>query len=198
MRSQIPFALLWLTILIVVAVSAVVGIGCDPESSEPDAELELRAAWRPLVTADGWEELRADADPLPEHRPAEVVCSRLGWYAETDGLEVDTSACNYLAVEHASLEALRPGDVVRVELWWQSLISLEPAEGHLAVWLDGQLLWEERVAIPGYADARDVRVPITRFVPAGAPVIFHLHNHGTNTWRLRGLSVLDVELAADE
>ncbi len=204
MRRRSRHALFtWLATLVAVTAMNLLTLGCDPEGEGetelvPD-ETALVAVWRPLVTAEGWRAIEdASRDPLSEHRPDEVICTRLGWYPEDETLEVDTSACNYLSIEHGLLEAVEPGDVLRLELWWQTLISLEPAEGHLALWIDGEQVWEERVTIPGNADARDVELTMDRSAPAGAPVVFHLHNHGTNTWRLRGLSVQRLEPAAGD
>lgn len=203
MRRRSRYALLtWLVTFVAVATMNLMTLGCEPEQmGDSDVALEGEgrvAVWRPLVSADGWQAIEDPSlDPLREHRPQEVICTRLGWYSEGESVEVDTSKCNYLSIAHGLLEPLQPGDLLRLELWWQSLISLEPAEGHLALWIDGEQVWEERVTIPGNADARDVEIHIERSVPAGSSVVFHLHNHGTNTWRLRGLSVRRYEPAGD-
>ncbi|NJK32711.1 MAG: hypothetical protein HC927_10030, partial [Deltaproteobacteria bacterium] len=75
--------------------------------------------------------------------------------------------------------------------WWGTLISGTPAEGHLALFVDGELLWETHVAIPGKADAYRVVIDSPLAAPAGAEVIFHLHNHGYNSWNFAGVELLD-------
>ena len=70
----------------------------------------------------------------------------------------------------------------------------EPAEGHVALAVDGVTLWERTVAIPSdpcsYTDVFES--PLT--AAAGATLQLHLHNHGANTW-----NVFRVERApADE
>ncbi len=171
--------------------------GCHP-GEEPEAlddaetaQAEGPQGWRSLAHMDRWEPESADDDPLPEHRPDHVECE--GWYPEAGGLEVDTGACSYLSLQQPLLTAIEPGDSLRVQLWWQTLASVEPATGHLALLVDGELLWEELVPIPGPAAARSLEFPSPLGAPAGAALTFHLHNHGYNTWHLHELSVLGSE-----
>jgi hypothetical protein len=50
--------------------------------------------------------------------------------------------------------------------------------------VDGLSVLDERIPIPkpGGLIVRELRVE--RDIPAGAPVYFHLHNHGANSWAL--------------
>src|SRR5690606_39377829 len=77
--------------------------------------------------------------------------------------------------------------------WWQTLASVDPAEGHLAIYVDDQLLWEEHVPIPGEAAARDLNFESPLAAPAGATLTLHLHNHGYNTWHFHELYVFSPE-----
>ena len=163
------------------------GDGNDEGDGDDEGETEPR--WRPLASNDAWQPDLAEVDPLPEHRPAEVECTN-GWYAESGGIEIDTGACNYLSLEQPLLAPLAAGDPVHLQLWWQSLASVEPAEGHLALLVDGELLWEEHVPIPGPAATRTLAFESPVDAPAGATVTLHLHNHGYNTWHFHELSAL--------
>lgn len=163
------------------------GATSDGEASSGEA-----ATWRSLVDHDAWQdELVAADDPWAEHRPAEVQCAG-GWAQETGGIEVDTGACNYLLLQQPIPFAIEEGDPVRLRMWWQTLASLEPATGHVAVLIDGELLWDEEVPIPGPADVRSLEFPSPRSAPAGATLTLHLHNHGTNTWHFHDLTVLSA------
>lgn len=148
-----------------------------------------------LVFAEHWQPLDDPAaDPLAAHRPELLVCPSGGWGEEFGALEVRTAQCNYLSVEQPLAAKLAVGDTLRLTVWWQNLIALEPATGHLALLIDGELLWELEVAIPGASDARTFEFPSPVAAEAGATVNFHLHNHGQNTWTLAELA--RVELAA--
>ena len=147
------------------------------------------SSWRSLARNDAWQPDLAQDDPLLEHRPAEVECDH-GWAIESGGVEIRTDQCNYLSLQQPLLAAIEPGDRLHLELWWQTLASVEPAQGHLALYVDGEPLWEELVPIPGPADARNLEFPSPLGAPAGATLTLHLHNHGYNAWHFHELSVL--------
>ncbi|MCA9663459.1 MAG: hypothetical protein KC486_34330 [Myxococcales bacterium] len=166
----------------------------EPESSATGgddgtiADVEPPRAWAPLSDPLAWAPVAASDDPFADERPAEVVCAAEdGWRREAEGVEIDTGACNYLALSQPLPRALAAGEPLRISAWWQNLIATAPAEGHIAVAVDGVVVWEERVAIPGPADARDLIFAAPEGAPAGAPITLHLHNHGANTWRFQGL-----------
>jgi hypothetical protein len=153
--------------------------GCAASSDPPDPE----PSWVPLVLAEEWQP--APADPMASHAGADAIaCGEQDWHAELAGLEIETTRCNYTAVEQPLLADLVQGDELRVRVWWQTLVSPAPVEGHLALFVGDALVWEEHVAIPGPAAARDVDLVSPVSEPAGTPVTFHLHNHGSNTWNL--------------
>ncbi len=147
---------------------------CGGNASEPG----------PLVEASAWSALAADADPLAAHRPPEVRCAAAGWGLEDGTLEVDTGACNYLAVAQPLLRDVPEGVPVEVELWHQALHAEGPAEAHAALLAGGTLVWERRVPIPNLGAVWRDLAPAPRDLRAGEPVVFHLHNHGANNWRL--------------
>lgn len=162
----------------------------DSQTTEPDdgEDQEAPPAWHALVDDEAWQVQAPQDDPMPDHRPAIVECEH-GWYPESGGIEIDTGRCSYLSLEQPLLHALEPGDPLQLHVWWQALASVEPAEGHLALYVDDELLWEEHVPIPGPAAARTVNFESPLGAPAGATLTLHLHNHGYNTWHFHELNV---------
>ena len=137
----------------------------------------------PLVEASQWAAWEGE-DPMPEHRPARVSCPPAGWSVEGTSLEVDTGKCNYLTVEQPLLLDLPAGTPVTVNLWHQALHADDPGTGHAALFVGDELVWEQQVIIPGPGSLWVGEVVPAADHPAGEPVIFHLHNHGANTWNL--------------
>ena len=135
------------------------------------------------------------ADPLPSHRPPEIICPQAAWYVEGGGLEIETGYCNYINLYQPALAAVAVGDSLHLVLWHDRLVADAPATGHVAVWAAGQLLWEREVAIPAQAAIFDVTWPALVPVPKNAPIVLHLHNHGYNTWKVATLEV-GVQLRA--
>lgn len=155
-------------------------LGCA-SSEDPDPT----PAWVPLVLAEDWQPALAGADPIAHHTGADaIVCGEQDWHVELEGLEIETTRCNYASVQQPLLVDLAQGDELRVRVWWQALASPEPVDGHLALLVGDELVWEEHVAIPGPAAAHDVTLASPVSAPAGTTVTFHLHNHGSNTWNL--------------
>jgi hypothetical protein len=161
------------------------------EADTTSADTEA-PSWRSLARNEAWQPDLPEDDPLPEHRPAQVECDH-GWALESGGIEVRTDQCNYLSLQQPLLAAIEPGDPLHLELWWQTLASVEPAQGHLALFVDDELLWEELVPLPGPADARSLEFPSPLRAPAGATLTLHLHNHGYNAWHFHELSALGSE-----
>ena len=176
-------------------------LACDPEDLDPELDAGVDAACdeedaaataaHPLVFAQAWTESPADHDPVPEHRPREVICPSSAFSDEFGVLEASTGSCNYFALEQPLAEDLARGDRLRVQVWWSGLLAPEPGEGHLALFVDGEALWEVYVPIPSPAQARsfEFRSPVA--AEAGARVSLHLHNHGQNSWTLAAVERID-------
>jgi hypothetical protein len=153
--------------------------GCGP-SRDDTAAAPVQVV--ELVHADLWTAAADTEDPFPAHRSAAVECGAAGWYEETGGLEVDTGACPYFLGQLALPRDIRSGDLLTVDAWHSSLASEAPAEGHIALSVDGRVVWEHTEQIPGDANAWSDSFTAKFDAPEGALVVLHLHNHGYNTW----------------
>ncbi len=137
-----------------------------------------------LVSAMAWLPVAAADDPLAQHRPATVVCPLGGWLYEPQGLEINTSQCNYAMFGQPAQVAVVAGARVTASFYHFDLISEAPATAHVALLIGDAVVWEQEIAIPGKANAYVSDVPLKFAIEAGTPVYFHLHNHGQNTWTL--------------
>lgn len=163
------------------------GTSAGPASSGGDpTEGVLVALAEPML----WKAVAAADDPLATHRPATVMCPLgSGWLVEDQGFEVNTQACNYAMFSQPALAAVVPGARIVGSLYHFDLVSAEPATAHAALQVGETLIWEQEIAIPGPANAFTIDVPASFAADAGAPVYFHLHNHGQNNWTLGKLEV---------
>jgi hypothetical protein len=160
------------------------------ESDEAGAGTGETDEFGSLIDHQQWQVVDAAADPLADHRPESVDCGSDGWLVEATTLEVRTDFCNYLAVGQPSLVALEQDQLVQVIFYHYDLVAPEPALGHVAIMIDGQMLWEQEIAIPGDANVfiEEFASPIT--AELGSQVVFHLHNHGPNAWVLQDLQTM--------
>jgi len=156
---------------------------CDPQGASASGPVAARA-WS-LVDADARASTDTALDPEPDHRPDPVVCPERPWRPENVGIEIDTTACNYVSLSQPLLGDLHEGDAIGIGAWWSTLASVNPAIGHFALYVGADLLWDEWVAIPGPAEVRTVEIASPIDADAGVPVTVHVHNHGYNTWNLQ-------------
>jgi hypothetical protein len=144
-----------------------------------------------LVDHAKWTEVDAAGDPF-EDRPDVVACAPEGWGpASLDGeasLRLETRRCRYLTVRQESKAELRRGEQLRIRLVHLQLSAPEPAEAHVGVQIGGGIRWSARVGIPRDPGVVTGELPVDRFVPAGVPIVFHLHDQGENSWNLVELS----------
>jgi len=165
--------------LLASAVMPLVGCAVDPLGAE------LEEGPSELVLPDAWARGLLDDDPLLHHQPAGLVdedCPPSTWGYEDGRLEVQTGACAYAWLVQPALTELSPGDTLAITSWHQGLDAPLPSEGHLALVVDGEVLWEATAPIPSSPEVFDAEVVIHRHVPEGSEVGVHLHNHGYNSW----------------
>lgn len=167
--------------------------GCDGDAIDEstDSATSMADAASPpaprealLVDHERWVPVGAEDDPFAAHRPDGVDCGIAGYYVELDQLELDTSRCNYAALEQPALHAVGEHDELGLELTHYDLTAPEPAQAHVALWFGATPQWETTIEIPHAAQVLPVVVPVNRSLAPGETIGFHLHNHGQNTWLL--------------
>lgn len=162
-------------------IAITVTLGCPAPVEPPDPTPV------PLVQPDGWTRVTdASLDVFADLRPADAICDDAGWNFDPlyMSLAIGTDVCDYPTFRQATLEPLEPGDVVDIKGLHGPLTAPQPAQGYLAIAIDGQIVWEWSVEIPADADVIDEQFTIEQSFPVGAQMQFHLHNHGPNGWDL--------------
>ena len=141
-----------------------------------------------LVRAEGWELTDAADDPFPGERPDFVQCE-IGWDVETGAFEVSTDLCTYGSFSQRSLAEIHEGDVLELVILHDALYAEEPAVAHLAIAFGQEIAWETEIPIPSEANQLRPTWTAPSDVAINTPVTFHVHNHGTNNYRLIDLTV---------
>jgi len=142
--------------------------------------------------------LEADDDPVPNHRPDDVDCGPAGAYIEGAGFEIDTGQCNYCTRWQPTQVEIRAGDTLAIEAFHETLASIEAGQAHMALLLGTWPVWQEFIPIPASPSVVDAapfseKIVVDADIPAGTPVVLHLHNHGYNTWTLIHVEVIPAE-----
>ncbi|MEM7157483.1 MAG: hypothetical protein AAF799_31865 [Myxococcota bacterium] len=169
-------------------VAAIGLVSCDDPEPAPLPPRDVAG----LVDLSQWTPVPAADDAWPERRVPGGVCEAgEGYYVEplagTTTFKVDTTLCDGITVAQPALADIRLDEVIRFDLWHFPLVAEAPAEGFLALAIDGEPVWEHRVPIPQGAGLITEFIELPAEVPQGAEIQFHIDNHGDNTWMLLGL-----------
>ena len=180
---------------------ALVGGGCfadGPAGESTGVELE----WVDLVDHLAWVAVEeAVDDPFAEMgRPETIACEMyFGWtpalFLDGRALDIDLAYCDWLALEQPLNQALPAGTTMQVLMYHYDLTAPEAAESYMAVAMDGEVVWENTVVIPGGSEAGPAEVYAVEFelpmdVEEGEQVVVHVHNHGQNSYVFTQLRAL--------
>ena len=147
----------------------------------------------PIIALDAFEPLNAADDPFADHRPEGELCSTGGWGIEAGVFEVETDICTYATFAQPLLRDIPAGEELRITLWHLGLFADPPAEGHVVLAVNDQQLFEVRPSIPATAEIWDELVTLDNDLWRGETLLFHIHNHGANSWRLGEVSGAQAE-----
>jgi hypothetical protein len=144
-----------------------------------------------LIDHQRWSKTAVSTDPFLSMKPVDAQCGDGAFTIEDGVVEVDTGVCDFLTLEQPSLEVVGAGDSLEVILWHLTLVSLdgEAANGYAAVAIGGDVVWEIKVPIPSKEGFYQHRKTAPRRFEESTPIHLHIHNHGTNTWKLLSVSV---------
>jgi hypothetical protein len=159
--------------------------GAETKTGSPTDSREslvLLEGWAPVERAE--DPFVSVADPPPECEPSFHLEDAQNW------LEVDTTACNWVTLRQAARAQVAAGDRLEFDFSHFDLDADAPSTAELRLRFDDCDVWSKSIPIPGAADvyAEQFRSPcrLTR----DSQVLFHLHNHGQNTYQLKDLSRL--------
>ncbi|MEE9383783.1 MAG: hypothetical protein V3V08_10250 [Nannocystaceae bacterium] len=138
-----------------------------------------------LVDHAAWALVAVEDDPLAGHRPEIVVCGPDGIILHDTGtFDIYTGECNYYAATQPSRVAIAEGDRVEVGFWHGDLFADDPGFAHVALLLGDTVVWEVAPEIPAASQVALGVWEATFDWPQGAPMTYHVHNHGPNTYVL--------------
>ena len=164
---------------------------CAPASDENNTSSlnESALRWYPLVEGDAWQILEPETDPYRAALVGRTRCARTDFGEEYGGVELSTVRCGYLTLRQGLLRSVARGALIELQLWHSPLVSERQREGLIALRIGEEELWRQPLLIPADAESWTLRWESERALKAGAEVLFHVHNHGANSYTLYRLSV---------
>jgi hypothetical protein len=164
--------------------------GCADHDQPPVRETE--ESFQPLVELEDWTAVERDDDPFVDEDapPDACVSSGVRIEDEQNWLELDTTQCGFITVAADARFAVAEGQKLKLEVSHFDLDAAEPATAELRLRFDDCEAWENSIAIPSPANVYEIELESPCQVAQGGQVLFHLHNHGQNTYQVRAISVL--------
>lgn len=163
-------------------------VGVTEDVAEPTViSLIDNTVWA-LVDVDG-DPFVVDGGPSPDLCPE----SDIQWEYTPDGiwLDVSTEGCAWATLQQPLLHAVAAGDLVRV-----TVVHFEIYAGdtdytlRVALGADAEIIWTETVALgAGYEVIQATVSPLNDHAE-GAPIWYHVSNHGENNWSLVAIDLL--------
>ena len=153
-----------------------------------------------LVDNTLWQPLPGEVDPFWNDTSGEVdVCPPAQWAAETehDGVwfTVETTLCGYLTVGQPLLTQVKKGDTIRIRIWYFTITVGEgAARMRVAVGCEPETVWETSLEIPTESGGLIMETwTAPRDFSPGEPIFYNLNNHGSNSWGLIELAIMEPE-----
>lgn len=169
------------------------GVGDEPPREPGEYPLIDHSRWA-VVAPDEDPFLRADST-IPEACEGSTYGAEL--FGNEDVFSVDGLDCLYMTVEQPTLFAVRTGDRIRVRLWNFELTGRRGTTADLAISLNGQNIWEKQLPIPSRSGLTVEFVDVVLDAPADSPLLFHVENHGSNSYSLFEVTLLVAEPVGD-
>jgi hypothetical protein len=165
-----------------------VPLGC----SDHDAVPAVEASFEPLALADDWSAVTPDDDPLVEDLEQVPACQAAAFWIEPqlDWIEIDSGICNWVTLRAAARAPVAPGTRLALTVSHYDLVAGAPAEATLRLVLGECEAWSKTLSIPADAAVYEEQLDAPCALDEGATILFHVHNHGQNSYQLQQLSAL--------
>lgn len=164
--------------------------GCSHDA-EP-APQPTNETFQTLVPLEAWSSVARDDDPFVTDPEAAPACVGPGFRLETaeQRLEFETGLCNWVTLTGKALFDVRRDQQLQLEFSHYNLDAAAPATAELKLAFPDCDVWTKQIAIPGAAAVYKEQFASPCTLTAGQDVLFHLHNHGQNTYQVQDLAVL--------
>jgi len=177
---------------------AVASGDAEADALAVDAEVSVAPELTGVSLIDNWAwTLVAVAeDPfVVDGGPAPDLCPESELQAEDtpDGIwfDISTEGCAWATIRQPLLRAVAPGDQVRV-----TVVHFEIEAGdtdytlRVALGDEAEAIWTETVELGEGYELIEATVTVDGDHPEGAPIYYHVGNHGENNWSLVAIDLL--------
>jgi hypothetical protein len=160
-------------------------LACSCSQAEPSGTGTAR---EPLVAFGDWTSVAHSDDPLVTASDL-PECVEPTFRAEDDQqwVEVDTTLCNWVTLSQPARAAVAVGDELELDFSHYDLTAAASASAELRLRFGACEAWSKSIPIPSPAEVYREQFHSPCGLAQGDNVLFHLHNHGQNTYQLKDL-----------
>jgi hypothetical protein len=133
-----------------------------------------------------WKQVSRESDPYKSMAPNKP-CNDVAYKLEDGVIEVETGICSFLTVSQPLKTALKQGDKLKLVFWHLYLTAASSAEGYVGLSIGDTSIYVKKIPIPADPVVYEETITLKRDFPKGETLYFHIHNHGSNTWKLLSL-----------
>ena len=149
----------------------------------------------PVVDPGSFTIVRAEGDPFEANTSTSTArCGEsdtlIELLNETQSLSINTSGCNRLTVETPLMQSLSSGESISIRIWHFALFDYQPTTGVVAVAFDDETIWSQEIQLPTESGLLVPSVAMSKGVPSGTMVRWHVANHGSNSWNFVELTAM--------
>lgn len=148
-------------------------------------------AFVPIVTADGWRAWEG-ADPFGEQ--GDRLCDPLGYGPEflgqtdidpgTPAFQVKTGVCDWATLYQPTTVEVKRSDRFEIRVFHEPLIGPAGTLATVGVSIEDEIVWLEPVPILPQSGFLVPQLELNRELPVGTVLLFHVDNHGANSYHL--------------
>lgn len=136
-----------------------------------------------------WKQVPRERDPYKSMAPNKP-CNDVAYKLEDGVIEIETGICSFITVSQPLKHNLRLGDKLKVIFWHLNLTAASSAEGYVGLSIGNDPIYVKKIPIPASPEVYEEIITLKRNFSKGETLYFHIHNHGSNTWKLLSLEQL--------
>lgn len=148
---------------------------------------EITCRTNSLLDHQLWKQVSREHDPYKSMAPPNKPCDDVAYKLEDGVIEVETGICSFITVAQPLKHNLRLGDKLKVIFWHLYLTAASSAEGYVGLSIDSAPIYVKKIPIPASPAVYEETITLKRNFSKGETLYFHIHNHGSNTWKLLSL-----------
>jgi hypothetical protein len=136
-----------------------------------------------------WKNVERANDPYRSMAPP-GECKDVAYKLEDGVIEVETGICSFLTVTQPLARDLPAGTKLHLIYWHLQLTAASSAFGYFSLTMNDTEIHVNKIPIPSPPKVYDMTLTLKKDFKKGQPIYFHIHNHGSNSWKLLSLDVV--------